>query len=45
MKICEEHRHKIDSIEYNKVVNVGLKRNAEDFLKWLEPISIALNLI
>ena len=38
MKICMKHRHKTDSIVYKKVVNIGLKRNAEDFLNWLEPI-------
>ena len=45
MKIFEEHRQKIDCIMYSKVVNIGLKRNAEDLLKWLGSISIALNLI
>ena len=38
MNICEEHRHKTDSIVYKKMVDIGLKRNAEDLLKWLEPI-------
>ena len=44
MKICEEHRHKTDRIVYKKVVNVGLKRNAEDLLKWLGAIFYSINL-
>lgn len=45
LKICEEHREKIDNIVYNKVVNIGLKRNAENLLKRLEPIAVALDCI
>ena len=36
MKICEKQRHKIDSIVYNKIVNIGLKRNAEDLFKMIK---------
>ena len=42
MKIGEECRHKTDSIVRNKLINFGPKSNAEDILKWLESISIAL---
>ena len=45
MKICEEHRDITDSIVFNKVAHNILKRNAENLLKLLEPISIALDLI
>lgn len=43
VSVCEENRSDIDSIVYNKVTNFGIKRNAEDLLKRLKPISIALD--
>lgn len=43
VSVCEENRCNIDSIVYNKVTNFGIKRNAEDLLKRLKPISIALD--
>lgn len=43
VSICEENRNEIDGIVYNKVTNFGIKRNAEDLLKRLKPIAIALD--
>ena len=43
MKICETHRHVIDSVVHQKVTNVSLKRSAEDLLSRLEPIAEALD--
>ncbi|KAG5876838.1 hypothetical protein JTB14_014167 [Gonioctena quinquepunctata] len=44
VKICEEHRNNID--DTNKLVShIGIKRNAEDLMARLKPISCALDLI
>lgn len=43
LKICDENKKLIDSVVYNKVYNIELKRSAEEFLKLLKPISIALD--
>jgi uncharacterized protein YuzB (UPF0349 family) len=45
MKVCEEHRDAIEGDIQNKVRNMGIKRNAEDLLKRLKPIAIALDSI
>ncbi|KAG5894136.1 hypothetical protein JTB14_024924 [Gonioctena quinquepunctata] len=45
VKICEEHRNNIDN-DINKLVsNIAIKRNAEDLMALLKPISYALDLI
>lgn len=43
LKVCEEHRGNIDSTVASKVQNISIKRNAEDYLKRLKPISVALD--
>ena len=43
VRICEEHRGEMDANICNKVNNIGIKRNAEDLLSLLKPISIALD--
>ncbi|KAM4023539.1 uncharacterized protein ACNLHF_028214 [Anomaloglossus baeobatrachus] len=43
LSICETHRDKIDANIRSKVLNLGVKRNAEDLLERLKPISIALD--
>ncbi|XP_067412762.1 heterogeneous nuclear ribonucleoprotein U-like protein 1 isoform X2 [Emydura macquarii macquarii] len=43
IKLCEENRDKIDGSISSKVSNIGLKRNVEDMLSILKPISIASN--
>ena len=43
LKVCEEHRGSIDSTVARKVQNIGIKRNAEDYLQRLKPISVALD--
>lgn len=42
-RISEEHKEKIDSIIREKISNIHLKRSAEDYLKILKPISIAID--
>ncbi|CAG9825826.1 unnamed protein product [Phaedon cochleariae] len=45
VKICEEQRNNIDN-EINKLVsNIAIKRNAEDLMARLKPISCALDLM
>lgn len=43
MNICEENRQVIDSAVQKKVSNLALKREAEDTLSLLKPVTIALN--
>lgn len=43
LQICEENKEKIDNTIFQKVSNIGLKRSAEEYLKILKPISIALD--
>ena len=43
LQVCEKHRGEIDRNIANKVKNIGIKRNAEDFLIRLKPISVALD--
>lgn len=43
LKICDENKKEIDSVVFQKVSNIGLKRSAEDFLNILKPISVALD--
>jgi uncharacterized protein YuzB (UPF0349 family) len=45
LKICEDHRDVIDTGIRNKVTNLAIKRNAEDLLKILKPIAVALDKI
>ncbi|XP_073511582.1 uncharacterized protein [Phyllobates terribilis] len=45
MTLCEENRDKIDGTVTAKILNIGLKRNAEHMLSFLKPISQALNKI
>lgn len=45
VKICEEHRNDIDRDISTLVSNISIKRNAEDLLGRLKPISCALDLI
>ena len=45
VKVCEEYRHEINGNISNKVKNYSIKRNAEDLLVRLKPISIALDQI
>ena len=45
VKICEEHRNDIDRDVAKLISNMGIKRNAEDLLARLQPISRALDLI
>jgi len=42
LQVCEKHRGEIDTNIANKVKNIGIKQNAEDFLIRLKPISVAL---
>lgn len=42
-KICEDHRDKIDDNVQSKVANVMLKRNVEDMIAILKPISVTLD--
>lgn len=43
LKICEEHRDRIDPTVKTKVSNMVLKRSAEELLGRLRPIAIALD--
>lgn len=45
LSICENYRSEIDNSISDKIKNIGLKRNVEDFLAYLKPISIALDSI
>ena len=43
LKVCDEHRDSIDTIVARKVQDISIKRNAEDYLKRMKPIAIALD--
>ena len=43
IKICEENRDAIDKTVQQKVSNISLKRNVEDLLQLLTPISVTLD--
>lgn len=43
LQICEENKDQIDSLIFQKVSNIKLKRSAEDFLKIIKPISVTLD--
>ena len=43
LQVCEKHRGEIDTNIANKVKNIGIKRNAEDFLIRLNPIAVAVD--
>ena len=43
LKVCEEHRDSIDVIVARKVQDLSIKRNAENYLKRMKPIAIALD--
>lgn len=45
VKICEEHRNTVDMEIVKLVSNIGIKRNAEDLMARLKPISCALDLM
>lgn len=42
-RICEENREKIDKDISSKVLNMGMKRNAEELLKRLKCVAVALD--
>ena len=41
--MCYDHRDNIDSKTSKKVQDISIKRNAEDYLKHMKPITIALD--
>jgi len=43
LQVCEKHRGEIDTNIATKLKNIGIKRNAEDFLIRLKPIAVALD--
>ena len=43
LKVCEEHRDTINCTIAMKVQDIIIKRNAEDYLKRLKPIAVALD--
>lgn len=43
MSVCEQNRDEIDKDISNIVTNIGLKRSAEELLKRLKPIAVALD--
>ena len=43
VQVCEEHRDRIDKDIARQVTNLSLKRNVEDYLQLLKPISVALD--
>lgn len=43
LSVCEDHRKSIDKDISNKISDMNLKRNCEDYLARLLPISIALD--
>ncbi|KAI6658694.1 hypothetical protein LOD99_10989, partial [Oopsacas minuta] len=43
LKVCEEHRDTINGTIAMKVQNINIKRNAEDYLKQMKPIAVALD--
>ena len=43
LKVCEEHRDNIDAMIAKKVRDISIKRNAEDYLGLLKPITVALD--
>lgn len=43
VNICESNKDKIDKNIQNLVSNISLKRNAEDYLRQLKPIAVALD--
>ena len=45
LSVCEQHHSEINSAIKSKVENISLKRNAEDYLNILKPVSKALDLV
>lgn len=45
LKICEENKKEIDSTIYEKVSNIGIKHAAQEYLRILKPISVALDIL
>ena len=43
LKACEEHRDNIDGMIAKKVRDINVKRNAEDYLRRMKPIAVALD--
>ena len=43
LKVCEEHRENIDGMVAKKVRDINSKRNAEDYLRRMKPIALALD--
>lgn len=43
IKVCDDHRDNIDSKISKKVQDISIKRNAEDYLKRMKPIAVALD--
>ena len=43
LKVCEEHREKIDGMIAKKVQDISIKRNTEDYLRRMKPIAVALD--
>ena len=43
LKVCDDHRDNIDSKISKKVQDISIKRNAEDYLKCMKPIAVALD--
>lgn len=43
LKVCEEHRNEVDGTIADNVRNLGIKRNAEDYLTRMKPIAVALD--
>ncbi|KAI6647091.1 hypothetical protein LOD99_8928 [Oopsacas minuta] len=43
LKVCEEHRDTINGMIAMKAQNINIKRNAEDYLKRMTPIAVALD--
>ena len=41
--MCDDHRDNIDSKILKKVQDISIKRNAEDYLKCMKPITVALD--
>ena len=42
-KVCEEHRDNIDGMVAKKVRDINIKKNAEDYLRRMKPIAVALD--
>ena len=43
LKVCEEHRDDIYCKIAKKVRDINIKRNAEDYLRSMKPITVALD--